>query len=89
MNGRLSSSLMSLKRMVWLRLTYSALRPVSGCVRATGCSASYWSALSVSWTFMPPIFLCIALRPPPCFSPALLTPTSPSTSRRMPSESAS
>src|SRR2546430_15744836 len=37
----------------------------------------------------PPILLCILLRPPPCLRPALFTPTRPSTSLRMPSDSAS
>src|SRR3981081_3090739 len=47
MSGRLSSSLMSLKRMVWLRLTYSAFRPVSGGGGGPGGPACYWS--SPSW----------------------------------------
>src|SRR6185436_16274415 len=37
--GLLSSSVHPAKRTVWPEFTYSALRPVSGCVRTTGCSA--------------------------------------------------
>ena len=44
----LSASVMSTKRSVKVGFTYSPLRPVSGCVRTTGCSYSGTSSPTTS-----------------------------------------
>src|SRR6266700_3082033 len=73
---------MSLKRTVWPKFTYSALRPVSGWVRTTGCSAAYCcfaSCLAPSRTRSSRVRVTSAFV-------ELFTATSPSSMRRIPSE---